>query len=173
LVIEEKPSLAPDMMRWKAKLDQFNLGTPEQKVKYAKYFHFKYAGKTGWSEFFDTDSALLFQHLAAPSKPSQSSVSSKDTPRKSFNTSTERSGRKDRPRPSGGAGGGARTPKKAQKRTPKNCFSRSDRSKGDCSFDPNCHFDHKCMSCGQDHAAASCPSWDQQKASALLLAASK
>ncbi len=42
------------------------------------------------------------------------------------------------------------------------CFSRSDPESVGCNYD-NCIFSHACASCGEDHMARDCPSWDVSK----------
>ena len=42
------------------------------------------------------------------------------------------------------------------------CFSRSDPSVQACTY-TDCRFSHDCVSCGANHLAKDCPSWDSSK----------
>jgi len=137
-----------DLIAWMQKLSRFPGGSGEAKVKYARTFMHKYADVKcdNWNALFDSDSALLVEHLIVAPPRRERSV-----------TARPRGRRADSPSP---------RPVKRAKR-PKLCFSRLKLSAGKCSFTP-CKFGHKCVSCGGDHAAVDCKTWDQGKADAFM-----
>ena len=69
-----------------------------------------------------------------------------------------------RRQPEGSASAG---PRRTNSKPPTRiCFSRARPSVGECSYAGACKFDHRCASCGADHPASKCPSWNEAKGQA-------
>ena len=137
---------------------------PAAKVSFAKEFMYTYRGLTCWVDHMKANPLM-----AVGSQ--QDAVSKGLHMAKRCDTCAKRKRSDDR------AGNGKEpTPKvvKKDKKTPPGqpgpsrpvstgvCYSRSDPDSDGCNYS-SCRFSHACASCGLDHAAKDCPSFDQSK----------
>ena len=108
---------------------------------------------TEWYPLFASDSALLLEFIElGPAAPRRRATAT--------TTPTRRNGRSRKRDPV------ARPPPK-KARGARTCFSRIKLTAGKCAYTA-CKFGHSCVSCGGDHAAVACRSWDQKKADAFM-----
>jgi hypothetical protein len=147
--------LLPDRLKWNRLVWDSRLGSAEAKPRFIKEFMFKHQGRSDWASLFETDFALIHEFLAiAPPN--------NDGRRNKRGRSAH--GGEDRDH----AVGPNRGQPRKRRREARTCFSRLQIEAGACKYD-DCRFDHKCASCGQDHAAVDCPTWDASKVAAKKL----
>ena len=162
----------PDFLEWHHKLWASPIGSPLQKIKYARAFMYKYqlALAFDWKGKFETDYQLFQEFLGtgvvAVASPSTAALRRTDKPaREEDPPKRERGGRRNRKLSDRTA-----TPDSKRPRTPASemlCNSRRAQSYKECSF-TGCRYIHLCASCQGDHAAAACPQWSDAKASAWI-----
>ena len=141
----------PDMLRFSQKLWSMRIGTSLQRLKFAKDFMYKHAKKDDWASLIETDIILLRESFDERDDRRRGRSRSRSPKRAgSRHSGRGRSPPRGRGKSTSGRGGGQSKAK---------CYSRTDPKVGDCSY-ASCRFCHKCATCGKDHSAAKCPSWN-------------
>ena len=158
---EETRDRVPDVLAWKSKVSEFKNALGRMKVLYMKEFMYKYRGAAearNWCDKFETDISLMTQYLS-PWQGDRQPRHQERGGRQPYNKRPR--GREDQ-LPRREAPYRRRPDDRQRPRHVGVCYSRSDPAHGECPH-ANCRFDHKCASCGSDHAAAKCPRFDPAK----------
>ena len=142
-------------------LVQYHLGTSAEKISYCKDFMSKYANEAEWAPLFRSDMPLLSEHVHT--RPYHRDSGGRD---RSISVKTRSQIKRDREETGRGYTSGG--PKKKvhtgkSSRRSRYCYSRINKTVGQCNKGGKCDFSHDCASCGKNHAAVDCPSWDAAK----------
>jgi hypothetical protein len=142
---------------------------------YLKHFMAEYHAEVDWTSLLLAETELKGSYIWSsthpgpeleyawwPGKPKRSRVAARQAPAALPMEQRPRGKRGQRAGGSGNSAGGRKRTKSA-----KACNSRKSVA-GVCARGEACHFSHDCMSCGANHAASSCPSWDQSRVDAAL-----
>ena len=184
--------LIQDRMAWKRAVFNSKNVSLERQINYCTQFMLRYQGKeneTGWLAKFKEDTPLLMSYLYPsggavdhPERPTEYGEHAGDTKRRKrpdrtpVDTADAKKGQRDRSRvradkrqkPDGGGKGGGKgaAGKGSRPLSGGPCKSRLD-PKATCTYGTLCKFSHTCATCGDKHAAANCPVWDQNKANSV------
>ena len=182
-------ALVQDRMAWKKAVFSLKNVSMERQVAYCTQFMLRYQGKeneTGWLLKFKEDTPLLMSYLypsggavdplerrseygdqAGDTKrrkrPDRTPADTTDAKRSQRDRGRGRADKRQKP-DGGGKGGGKGAAGKGSRILPGGpCKSRLD-PKATCTYGTTCKFSHTCASCGGQHAASNCSTWDQTKA---------
>ena len=129
-------------------------------AKFVRAFMREYHDSDNWCEWLKRDNFLIATHLTGPGA-------------RETRTHTPDSRAKKRSRGSPGGGGGKGGRGSGSGSSSQFCHSRVYQKIGSCKFQTAgkpCRFSHACASCGNDHPAKDCPSFDKTKAEAAYAA---
>jgi hypothetical protein len=164
-------SMVLDLQTWLRLVEEYPAGTPESRAMFMSSFHQRHAGALGhptegWAALFASNSGDLLNLYMSPAAAmleggSRSSSSSRPSHRETGDLDPPAYPSSPPVRTPGGPAGG----KRKRSGLKAFCFSRRDpQATKVCDAACLARFDHHCCSCGSDHAAASCPAFDQSKA---------
>ena len=141
------------------------------KVLYAKDFMFKFCDCSGWVQLYeqhterglDLKPACLGCSQLKRGRPLLEKVGQLEPKRKKTRVVLSAAEAAAKKAAAAASGAGIQPPRTDRVPQPDvTCFSRSDPSSAGCRY-TDCIFSHTCASCGEDHAASACPSWEPPK----------
>ena len=149
-------------------------------VAYVRLFMQTHAAKTNWVELAERDNEIRLKTLLQP-QTERKVLAVLNTSKRAGGGGGGGGGGNAGNGGGGGHGDGGRATKKQKthdereqlKTTPGGkpanlhllpCSTRIWPDTGDCRFEPNCNRSQICLSCGANHHAKDCASWDQEKA---------
>jgi hypothetical protein len=169
-------TLAMQMLQLYNKVFGWPHVSEQAQATYFKHFLLKHAGSKDLLKDQRDDTELIYRFLVVHTGGMQSSSSSASSSSSSASSSSASSSSAARPRgskrsssaliPRGSAATTAAAPMRVRSEKP--CFSRVDLN-ATCAYS-DCVFSHACASCGRDHPASACPSWDAAKGAAAAAA---
>jgi hypothetical protein len=166
LLAKYAPTRVGDVLKWwLAVIGNMAIQNPAAKVLFAKNFMYTYRGSTDWFKCMNESTNMILEAAAqAPYVPPSSRVQDgvlsrrqQQAAKRQLDAANAATLQNKRHKPvvnkrtaQGGQGTGLQC-----------CFTRSDPAMGDCTY-TKCRFSHNCATCGADHSAMDCPSFDMK-----------